>query len=55
MPRVGYEPKTPGFERAKTVHALDPAATVAGFTSVTPGKFCVSILKKVTTAVCSVC
>jgi hypothetical protein len=28
--RVGFEPKTPVFERAKTVHALDRAATVAG-------------------------
>jgi hypothetical protein len=28
MPRVGFEPTTPVFERAKTVHALDLAATV---------------------------
>jgi hypothetical protein len=28
MPRVGFEPTTPVFERAKTVHALDRAATV---------------------------
>jgi hypothetical protein len=27
MPRVGFEPTTPVFERAKTVHALDRAAT----------------------------
>jgi hypothetical protein len=28
MSRVGLEPTTPAFERAKTVHALDRAATV---------------------------
>jgi hypothetical protein len=28
MPRVGFEPTIPVFERAKTVHALDGAATV---------------------------
>jgi hypothetical protein len=30
MPRVGFESTTPVFERAKTVHALDRAATVIG-------------------------
>jgi hypothetical protein len=30
MPRVGFEPKIPMFERAKTVYALDRAATVIG-------------------------
>jgi hypothetical protein len=30
MPRVGFEPLIPVFERAKTVHALDRAATVTG-------------------------
>jgi hypothetical protein len=30
MPRVGFEPMIPAFERAKTVHALDRAATVIG-------------------------
>jgi hypothetical protein len=30
MPRVGYEPKIPVFEEAKTVHALDRAAIVIG-------------------------
>jgi hypothetical protein len=30
MPRVGFESMTPVFERAKTVHALDSAATVIG-------------------------
>jgi hypothetical protein len=28
MPPVGFEPTTPVFERVKTVHALDRAATV---------------------------
>jgi hypothetical protein len=28
MPRVGYEPTIPAFERAKTFHASDRAATV---------------------------
>jgi hypothetical protein len=28
MPRVGFEPKISAFERAKTFHALDHAATV---------------------------
>jgi hypothetical protein len=31
MPRVRFEPTIPGFERAKTVHALDRAATVIGY------------------------
>jgi hypothetical protein len=30
MPRVLFEPMTPEFERAKTVHTLDLAATVIG-------------------------
>jgi hypothetical protein len=30
MSWVGLEPTIPAFERAKTVHALDPAATVIG-------------------------
>jgi hypothetical protein len=34
MPRVGFEPTIPTFERAKAVHALDRAATVIGDTSV---------------------
>jgi hypothetical protein len=31
MTQVGFEPTIPVFERAKTVHALDRAATVIGF------------------------
>jgi hypothetical protein len=30
IPQVGFEPTNPVFERAKTVHALDSAATVIG-------------------------
>jgi hypothetical protein len=30
MPQVEFEPMIPAFERAKTVHALDSAATVIG-------------------------
>jgi hypothetical protein len=30
MPQVGFEPTTPVFERAKTVHALGRAASVIG-------------------------
>jgi hypothetical protein len=30
MPRVGFEPTTPVFKRAKTVHTLRRAATVIG-------------------------
>jgi hypothetical protein len=32
MPWVGFEPTIPAFERAKTVHASDHAATVIGAT-----------------------
>jgi hypothetical protein len=34
MPRVGFEPTIPAFERAKTVHALDRAATVLDLLSI---------------------
>jgi hypothetical protein len=30
MPRLGFEPTLPVFERLETVHALDRAATVSG-------------------------
>jgi hypothetical protein len=30
MPRDGFEPTVPAFEREKTVHALDGAANVIG-------------------------
>jgi hypothetical protein len=35
MPRVGFEPTIPVFERAKTVHALDRAAAVIGVLNIT--------------------
>jgi hypothetical protein len=34
MPRVGFEPTIPVFERAKAVHSLDRAPTVIGHCSV---------------------
>jgi FAD synthase len=34
MLRVGFEPTIPAFERAKTFHVLDRAATVVGYCSV---------------------
>jgi hypothetical protein len=33
MPQVGFKPTIPMFERAKTIHALEHAATVIGFES----------------------
>jgi hypothetical protein len=38
VPRVGLEPTTPVFERAKTVHDLERAATVFGVSSLTKNK-----------------
>jgi hypothetical protein len=35
MPCVGFKPTIPGFEQAKTVHALDRAATVIGILVIT--------------------
>jgi hypothetical protein len=37
MPRMGFEPTIPVFERAKVVHAFDSAATVIGFSTSSPG------------------
>jgi hypothetical protein len=34
MPRVGFEPAIPVFERAKSVHALDHAAPTIGETRI---------------------
>jgi hypothetical protein len=39
MPPVGLEPTIPVFERTKTVHALDRAATVIGSFCVTTDFF----------------
>jgi hypothetical protein len=40
MPQVRFEPTIPAFKRAKTVHALDRAATVIGNFRITPIKIC---------------
>jgi hypothetical protein len=40
MIQVEFEPTIPVFERAKTVHALDCAATVIGTFVVEAGKYC---------------
>jgi hypothetical protein len=34
MPRVGFEPTIPVFQRAKTVRAVDRAATVIGIDNI---------------------
>jgi hypothetical protein len=31
MPRVGFEPRNPAFDREKTIHDLDNAAAVIGY------------------------
>jgi hypothetical protein len=38
MPRVGFEPMIPAFEREKTFHASDRAATVIGQVPMFPEK-----------------
>jgi hypothetical protein len=38
MRRVGFEPTVPVFELAKTVHVVDRAATVVGFSQYTSFK-----------------
>jgi hypothetical protein len=38
MRRAGFEPRIPAFERAKTVHASDRAATMVGVTYHIKGK-----------------
>jgi hypothetical protein len=43
MSRVGLEPTIPVFERAKTVHAVDSAATVVGHRK---GNYRVSTMKR---------
>jgi hypothetical protein len=40
MPRVGFEPTIPILERAKTFHALDPAAIVIGSLETYSVKYC---------------
>jgi hypothetical protein len=36
MPREGFEPTIPAFEKPKTLHALDCAATVTGSVGIAP-------------------
>jgi hypothetical protein len=43
MPWVGFEPMIPAFKQAKTVHALDCAATVISFHSFMYGLFKVAV------------
>jgi hypothetical protein len=40
MPRVGFEPNIQVFERAKTIYALDGAATVVGILNISLKKTC---------------
>jgi hypothetical protein len=44
MPRVGFEPMSSAFEQAKTVHALDRAATVIGERKYTERKYSIIIV-----------
>jgi hypothetical protein len=44
MPRVGFEPTIPVFERAKTVHALERAATGSGSFSQLPSVKIVGVI-----------
>jgi hypothetical protein len=48
MPQLGFEPTIPVFERGKTVHALDRAATVIGKHSASYLEFrpCLSLFVK---------
>jgi hypothetical protein len=45
MPSVGFELTIPAFEGAKTVHALDCAATVIGDGCICQRKFRIAINK----------
>jgi ribosomal protein L31E len=48
MPKVGFEPTIPVFERAKTVQALDRAATVIGEV-----KMMIMMMMRITTIIIS--
>jgi hypothetical protein len=48
MPRVGFEPAIPVFERANEVHALDHAATVIGETLIGKPEEELSLYTKIT-------
>jgi hypothetical protein len=47
MPKMGFEPTVPVFERVKTVHASDRAATVIGKVDVQIHIFLTSTLFRV--------
>jgi hypothetical protein len=51
MPRVGFEPTTPVFEQAKTVHAVDRAAAVIG----SKGSNCAKIYKSESYITANIC
>jgi hypothetical protein len=55
MPRVGFEPTIPVFERAKTVHALDCVAIVIGIPSTNLPKFAIAKISQLLgySALCS--
>jgi hypothetical protein len=48
MPRVGFEPTIPAFERTTTVHVLDRAATVIGCDEIRKEMFFASVLMEPT-------
>jgi hypothetical protein len=50
---MGFEPTIPAFERAKTVHALDRAATVIGILQM-PFILLVTLLNSITVFECKV-
>jgi hypothetical protein len=46
MPRVGFEPTIPAFERMKTIHALDRATTVIGISVISKELFQIDCVLK---------
>jgi hypothetical protein len=53
MPRVGFKPTIPVFERPKTVHALDRAATVIDSSSFLCPNILLNILFSYSCSLCS--
>jgi hypothetical protein len=45
VPRVGFEPTIPAFERAKTVHALNRAAAVISRFLIKVGKIYITVFR----------
>jgi hypothetical protein len=55
MPRVGFEPTIPVFERVKTVHALDRAATLFGvLNNIAPLRELIDAIFNLHIAMCSI-